>query len=142
MNLKRLLAAVGIACLLFCLIGCGEVKDVNQSGTGTTAAPTDTNASNAPTDQTTGEAVFDGYTVTVVDEGGNPISGAFVQLCLDSCFPGMTDASGVAKFDLEEAEYKVSFVNLPAGYDYVSEEHEFYFEDGSKEITITLKAVA
>jgi len=138
LDLKRLLAIAVIVCLALCLFAC------TGSGSGTTepVSTSGTNASDAPTNNTTEEAVFDGYTVTVVDEGGNPIAGAFVQLCLESCYPSVTDASGIAKFDLEEAEYKVSFVSLPAGYEYVSEEQNFYFEDGSKEITITLKAVA
>ena len=80
------------------------------------------------------------YTVNVVDEAGNPIAGAMVQLCKDTCFPGVTDANGVAKFTLAEDEYKVSFLALPAGYTYVDDTQEFYFADGSMELTITLKA--
>ena len=84
----------------------------------------------------------DGYTVTVLDEAGSPIAGAMVQLCKDACVPGVTDENGVAKFNLPEDSYKVSFLMLPAGYTYAGEEQEFYFEDGSMELTITLKAAA
>ena len=81
-----------------------------------------------------------GYKVTVQDEAGNPIVGALVQLCQDTnCFPSPTGADGVAVFNLEEAEYKVSFLKLPDGYDYTTEETNFYFADGSKELTIVLK---
>lgn len=85
-----------------------------------------------------------GYTVKVVDEGGNPIAGAMVQLCAESCMPAITDANGVATFPNAEIrdDYKVSFVSLPQGYDYVDETQEFYFEAGKTEITLTLKALA
>lgn len=141
MKLKRLLAAAFALCLVFGLVACTTVEEGGNT-TGTPATTQSTDANTAPATQPTEEAVFEGYTVTVVDEGGNPIAGAFVQLCLDSCYPSVTDASGIAKFDLEEADYKVSFVSLPAGYDYAGEEQEFYFASGSKELTVTLKTVA
>ena len=46
-------------------------------------------------------------------------------------------------FQVAEADYKVSFLGgVPAGYEYTTEETEFYFADGAYELTITLKAVA
>ena len=51
----------------------------------------------------------------------------------------MTDANGQAKFSVMEADYKVSFLSLPAGYTYSGDAQEFYFEEGF-ELTITLKA--
>jgi len=63
-----------------------------------------------------------------------------VQLCKDACVPAVTDAEGVARFALPEDTYKVSFLALPAGFAYVDEVQEFYFEDGSMDMTITLKA--
>ncbi len=85
------------------------------------------------------------YTVKIVDEGGNPIAGVMVQICQgETCLPGpMTGEDGTVTFQVEEADYKVSFLGgVPAGYDYTTEETEFYFEDGSYEVTIVLKAVA
>ena len=81
------------------------------------------------------------YTVTVLDDHGAPIAGAMLQLCKDVCVLGTTDAEGVAKFPVPEDNYKVAFVMLPAGYDYADKNETFYFEDGSKVLTITLKAV-
>ena len=43
-------------------------------------------------------------------------------------------------FPLPEADYKVSLPVLPAGYAYSSEIQEFSFAQGSKTLTITLKA--
>jgi hypothetical protein len=85
------------------------------------------------------------YTVKIVDEGGNPVVGAMVQMCQgETCMPGpLSDATGTVTFQIPEADYKVSFLgSVPAGYDYTTEETEFHFEDGSYELTIVLKAVA
>ena len=82
------------------------------------------------------------YTVTVLDETGVPIAGAMVQLCKDACYPAVTDAKGVACFELPEDDYKVSFPVLPTGFSYVDEVQEFYFESASKNLTITLKSVS
>lgn len=131
MRMKNLLAIVLMFAFLLTLAACGETE--TPAGTTTTGAVEETT-----------EPVDDGkvtYTVKVVDEGGNPVAQAAVQLCKDSCLPGMTDAEGVATFRvLEDAGYKVSFMVMPTGYE--AEETEFYFEDGSYEMTITLKAVA
>ena len=134
---KRLLAAALALCLAVGLCAC--------SGGGsdpTTAASTPIPTSTAATTESTTEAEKDGYTVRVVDEGGNPIAGAMVQMCLDACYPAVTDDSGVAKFAVEAADYKVSFLTLPQGYTYTTDAQEFYFAEGSMELTITLKAVA
>ena len=79
------------------------------------------------------------YTVKVLDGNGSPMAGVAVQICKDSCMPGMTDAEGVATFRVAEAEgYKVSFLTVPEGY--TAEAEEFYFEAGSTEMTLTLTA--
>lgn len=79
------------------------------------------------------------YTIHVEDENGNALSGVMVQICKDACLPGMTDAEGNATFTVDEDDYKASFLMLPAGYTYPTEQTEFYF-DGATEITLTLKA--
>ena len=93
-----------------------------------------------PTASPTTAPVDDGkveYVINVVDESGAPISGVMVQICLDACYPGITDANGQAKFSVVEEDYKVSFLSMPAGY--TCDEETFYF-DGEYELTITLKA--
>lgn len=134
-NMKMILTLVLALCLTLSLCACGEAAaEPTQPQTVPTTTPQPT--------ETTAPAQEGGYTVKVVDENGNPIAGAMVQLCKDACVPGQTDDQGVAKFNLPEDTYKVSFLMLPAGYDYVDETQEFYFEDGSMELTITLKAAA
>ena len=133
--MKKILAVLLLIGLLATLCACGETPEPTED---VTEAPTQ-NVTEAPT-------VDDGkvtYTAKVVDEGGNPIAGAMVQICKDTCFPGVTDENGVASFTREEEEgYKISFIALPEGYEYTTEETDFYFEGGEKDITITLKAIA
>ena len=130
-HVKGLMALVLVLATLLGLCACG-----GEAAAETTEAPAETTA--APVE----ESVDDGkveYTITVVDENGAPIAGAMVQICLDACYPGMTDANGQAKFSVLEADYKVSFLSLPAGFTYSGDEQEFYF-DGGHELTVTLKA--
>lgn len=131
---KRILILAVTVCLVFGLCACGEsAGNSNES----------TLPSTGETTQETTEAVDDGkvtYTVTVVDENGDPVANAAVQICKDSCLPGMTNEEGVAVFNVLEDDYKVSFMAMPEGFE--AEADEFYFEDGSYELTITLKAVA
>lgn len=136
MKIKNIVALMLALSMALCLCACG-------GNTEPTEAPTEAPATEAPTEAAPEtEAADDGktdYFVTVVDEEGNGIAGAMVQICLDTCFPGMTNESGVAQFSVQEADYKVSFLAMPAGFTYSTEEQEFYFEDGSTELTITLK---
>ena len=135
--MKKILSVCLLLCLLVSLCACGETEPA------TTEAPTEAPTTEAPTEAPTEDDGMATYTAKVVDEGGNPIAGALVQICKDDCFPGMTDEQGVASFQRAETEgYKISFIELPAGYDYTTEETDFYFEGDAKELTITLKAVA
>lgn len=143
MKIKSILLVMLALCLTICLCACdGNENGDNATQTTTSdgnATTTTTTTAAAPTTTTT---VDDGkvtYTVTVTDEAGNPISGAFVQLCLEACVPCMTNAQGVASYpNMAEADYKVSFINIPEGY--TVETNEFHFEAGSTEMTIVLKA--
>lgn len=136
-TLKWLFVTITVIALLGCLTACNE--------------PTESSApeSSTPTTTTTTTQADDGkvtYTVTVTDEGGNPVTGALIQLCAESCFPTSTNAEGVATWTLAEEDYKASFLNVDApaeGYTYVDpDETDFYFESGETEMTIVLKAVA
>lgn len=135
MNIKAFIAFVMALCVALCLCACGNTANT----------PETTEATKAPTVETTEPTEADDskvtYTVKVVDEGGNPVAGAMVQICKEICLPGLTSAEGIAEFNVvEDSEYKVSFVNVPAGFE--GAEEAYYFEAGSYELTITLKAVA
>lgn len=144
MNIKRLLAFVLAMMLVLGLCACGEAGvDVPEDST--PAAPEQTEEA---TEKQTEEATVEQntnpvYTVKIVDEAGNPVVGAMVQICQgETCMPGpLSGADGTVTFQVAEADYKVSFLGgLPAGYEYTTEETEFYFEN--YEVTIVLKVVA
>lgn len=144
MNIKRLLAFVLAMMLVLGLCACGEAGvDVPEDST--PAAPEQTEEA---TEKQTEEATVEQntnpvYTVKIVDEAGNPVVGAMVQICQgETCMPGpLSGADGTVTFQVAEADYKVSFLGgLPAGYEYTTEETEFYFD--GYEVTIVLKAVA
>ncbi len=79
------------------------------------------------------------YRVWVRTEAGTPVKGAMVQLCTDVCIPGVTDEEGKAEFSVPEDSYKVSFAVLPKGYEYADDVREYYFAEGSTELTLCLK---
>ncbi|MBQ7330722.1 MAG: hypothetical protein IJW94_02900 [Oscillospiraceae bacterium] len=137
-SIKMLLVIVLALCMVFTLCACDKDTSGNDNST-----PEDTGASNLINSTNTDASEKDdgkvSYTVRVEDTEGAPIAGAMVQLCKDACVPGVTDASGVASFQLAEDDYKVTMMTMPAGYTYVSDETEFHFND-SRDITITLKA--
>ena len=128
--MKKLIAALLLGAMVFCLCACGKTQDNNETDPAITdPAPTETEAQGVT------------YTIKVVDEGGNPVVGAGVQLCKDTCLPAITDEDGIAEFRVaEDPEYKVSFMSVPEGYE--GAEEAYYFESGSYELVITLKAVA
>ncbi len=140
-NVKNIVAALLVLCMALGLCACGS-KEANEQTTAlqTTGASETTQETTQAQEETTVDNGLTEYTVKVVDEGGNPIAGAKVQLCMENCYPGKTGEDGVAKFTIAEGDYKVSFMAMPEGYDYTTEEQEFHFEDGSYEMTITLKA--
>ena len=133
--MKRIVALLLALTLALCLCACGGEKDAEPTVKATQPAGKETTAPVGPEDE--GKVT---YTVKVVDEGGNPVTGAIVQLCDQNCYPAPVDEGGVATWNIVEAEYKASFVSVPAGYE--GAEEAYYFEDGSFELTITLKAVA
>lgn len=144
--MKKLLVSMLAICTVVAFCACGGAENNNDAqNTDTQVADTQTVVADTQKEEVETEVVADGkvnYKVTVVDEAGNPIVGALVQLCNESCFPSATGEDGVANFSLDEAKYKVSFLTLPAGYTYSGDAQEFYFEEGSVELTITLKPEA
>ncbi len=140
--MKKFIAVFLVLFMVASLCACGsDTNDTSADSKEESAESISTETSES--DELTSETVSSGYTVTVVDSENKPISNAILQLCKlgddGNCTPGNpTDAEGKVAFDLPEDEYKVSFVVMPAGYTYSGEEQEFYFEEGSKELTITL----
>ena len=145
-NINKFLALTLALILVLCLCACGEPSQGTSETTPATEAPTQapTEApTQAPTEATIPEGMVQ-YKVKVVDEGGNPIVGAMIQVCTDeTCLmPVKTDDTGVATFaPAAEGEYHANFLpSVPEGYE--AEAEVFYFEDGETELTIVLTAVA
>lgn len=141
MNMKRLLVLALVFGLMLCLCACGGTSEQKPTTEATNPTTEATEPTTEATDPTT-EAAEPSYVVTVVDQNNAPVAGAWVQLCLESCVPAMTDENGVANFFLEEADYKVGFTVTPAGYEYVDGVDSWYFAEGENTITITLNKVA
>lgn len=129
--MKRIIAAILALCALVCVSL--AVVSCDNAGNGDTVTTTQKE------EVTTAAKVT--YTVKVVDENGNPVAGAYVQLCEATeegrCFmPIATDANGVATMELEEGPYK-TMVNMADGYTFSEEYTPFGNE---KTVTLTVKA--
>lgn len=131
--MKRMICLM-MALLMLSLCACGGEKAPEAPETQPATDPAPVVEETTPVDD--GKVT---YTVHVEDENGTALAGVMVQICKDACLPGMTDAEGNATFTVVEDDYKASFLTLPAGYTYATEETEFYF-DGATEITLVLKA--
>ena len=142
----KIMKNIGIALLMLCLTlslcACGGEAAEPAPEAESEVPVTEEVTEAAPEEEAALPEGMVAYKVTVVDEGGNPVAAAMVQLCKDSCVPAVTDANGVASFTLPEDDYKAQMLTMPEGYEYAGEEDTFYFEDGSFELTIVLKAVA
>ena len=129
-NLNKVLILVLSLCMVLAFTACGETAEQTQPET--TQAVVETTLPVANENPV--------YTVKVVDDAGNPIAGAMVQICSDNCYPGVTNAEGIATFSVVEDTYKVSFISIPEGYALTGDAPEFYYEDGGRDITIILTA--
>ncbi len=127
-NLKKLLAVMLIAIFALGLVACGN--DANGDSEKNTGAESSQPTSEKESEK---ESADDGkvlYTVKVVDEAGNPVEKVMVQWCLESCFPAMTNAEGIATYSAVEGDYKVSLTSNP---DVV-----YHYENGATELTIVV----
>lgn len=133
--MKKILAALLLVCMAVCLCACGESTEPEVT------TPQITLPQVTEPEKTEPQGVT--YTVKVVDEGGNPVAGAMVQLCAVSCLPKITDAQGVAVYENmeERSDYKASVTMYPEGYEQLGDIVDHYL-DGATEVTITVKAVA
>ena len=128
--------------MAFALCACGNGADANTENKNT---ETENTQDSQTTDADT-ETVEDGkitYRVFVVDEGGNPVANAMVQVCDDAtCFaPAATNEAGIAEFSLVKADgYKTKLVVDPAGYESIETDY-VSFESGETEIVLTIRAI-
>lgn len=138
--MKKVLLILLSISLLLCLCACGSDQTPTEATVPSDPTENTTEATN-PTDATVDDGKVT-YTVTVTDEQGNPLISTMLQLCKDACIPAVVDANGTATWTVAEDDYKVSFLDLPDGYTYTTDQTEFYFADGETSMTIVLKAEA
>lgn len=136
MKIKNILMLILALCMIFSLCACG-----NTSGnTDETPAPNTQEETQESTKADDGKVT---YTVTVVDESGNPVAGVMVQACNDNgCVPFMTptDANGVTTWELVDADYEIKFMSKPDGY--ADDTTGYPIAAGTHEITLTLKTAS
>lgn len=131
-KMMKLLALVMALAMVLCLAACGGNENPTTEPQGSTefSNPADTTGTTDATDASEPDDGKKTYTITLKDSQGNPLSGQMVQICLDSCVPAMTDANGVATFNLvEESGYS-------AGVSSDYEATKVYYEDGQYDVTI------
>ncbi len=131
---KLIIALCLIAGVMLTACAC-NVTPTEEPTSEPTEAPTEevTEAPSETLDPSTAN-----YTVTVVDEFGQPLKGATVQLCVgDLCqLPALTDDNGVVIKNAKKDDYTVK-VSL-AGY---SGEAYYSFPAGSTELTVELSLI-
>lgn len=137
--MKKTIAILLTAMLVLCLCACkNDPAPTDPDTQPTNTVPTQLNQPTTPTS----DGKVD-YIVTVVDQNGDSVVGAVIQLCKDDlCQPTATDASGIASWHTVEDTYKVSFIQLPEGYSYADDTMDFYFDGDAKEMTIALVKAA
>ena len=141
-NFKIFLCMMLVACFVLAFAACGgEKTEGNTDDTGAkdeTTVPVETE----DTDETEEVVEDEGFKVTVTDEDGNAVAGVVLQVCKDTCVPSVTDADGIALFNVEiTSEHKISVLTLPEGYEY-NGDAETYLEDGMTEYNVTVSKVA
>lgn len=143
-NFKVLLSLLLALAMVFSFCACGADSNENETTEITTAATEE--STEATTEEQVQETQDDGknaYLVHVVDEEGNPIAGAMVQICEGTaCNPGVTNAEGTAVIRAVEGNYEAKMLSMPEGYTYSTEQEVFPYGEGELEVTIVLKPAA
>ncbi len=145
-----LLLALG---MLVSLCACGgNESTTNESSIDiTTDDPASDTSEESSTEENSTSSVPEetaAFTVTVVDQDGNPVEGVFVQICKDTCVFNTTNANGVTTFKNEITDgYKISIPEVPAGYttentiyavDAEGKAAEVYLDAGITEYTVEI----
>ena len=133
-----LLAAVLSVALILCACP-AETPDNGGTTTATTTANNPGGATTTTASSPTNSRIT--YTVTVVDEAGNPIEGVEVQICDgDRCLmPEFTGADGKVSFKTTSGNFEALIKDAPAGYTYDATQY-IPFPEGATELTVTLLA--
>ncbi len=126
--MKRRITFLLVLAMALCLVACGEDATTPKDTEPTTSVPPSSTVDNA---------VYN-YKIRVVDQDGNPIEGATIMFCLNTCDFFVTDAEGWAKIDKPIADgYQAKILALPAGFEgYTFAEEYTDLEAGQTELTL------
>ena len=92
----------------------------------------------ATTEAAQGESAMSTYTVTFVDQNGDPVPGCIINFCTDeTCVPTVADENGVATFEGAPYAYHLQVIKVPAGYEFDTTQ-EFYAEEAGGELSFTV----
>lgn len=76
------------------------------------------------------------YEIRVVDQNGDPVSGAVVNFCTDdACTPAQSDGDGVITFEGAPQAYHLQILTLPEGYRFDAED-DLYTEPTYSAMTL------
>lgn len=133
MKLRNILALILALCVVFTLCACGESGSGNDEETEAQTEEQNDTGSNGEEKKEVAE-----YVVNVVDEDGDPIEGVSVQFSKDSGdTTGTTNEDGTMSLTCLITDIVVTVEDVPSGYE--ADSDEYTFEEGSFEMTITLK---
>lgn len=144
--MKKLFALLLVLCMAFSLCACGGNSDTNEDEQNDNKVNSEVNdddsedASSDESEEDDEEQTQASFKVKVVDQNGNPVVSCIVQICKDSCMPQVTNAEGIATFNVEiEEGHYLSISKCPEGYEYTGEE-KIYLEAGATEYTLEMTA--
>ena len=133
-----------------------DTNGTDSSVGGSTSDSSDTTSS-VPDGSTTDSSTIDGgneedevnpnlVTITVLNQLGKPVKDAVIQVCQgENCFnkPIQTGADGIGsrEYTLGEGELKAKILSIKGMDDFLASEEYVYFDDDSREITITIQKI-
>ncbi len=139
-NSKRILCLLLVFSLMLCIpaifAGCNSGEGKDTSGSNNTEQPTSTTSANND----------NAYTVTIVDNEGNPVSGVSLMITntTDVFKDGTTDSNGKFSAEVTGTNLGVMIVNVPDGYEKPAATNgvlHAMFENGkSVSVTVNKKA--
>ena len=105
-----------------------EVFGTETAGKEATDAADEADAGEEASETIVADAVDNGeviYSVTFVDQNGDPVPGCYVNFCTDeTCQPVQSDESGVASLTSAPYPYHLQVLKVPEGYSFdVSQEY-------------------
>ena len=130
-SMKRIISAILIACVLLAMSVCLFACDGGNGGDGENNNGGNNQTPEKPT-----------YTVTVVDQDGNPVKDAQIFLSPEGgvAFPMPTNAEGKVSYTTDK-KLTASVLSLPKGYEYsdLTKTQQF---DANGNLTVTVTKVA